>query len=233
MFSIILFLNLNLNVVDSFYEYRHLRSNYLSQAKEMLEKEYALDRDNPDVLWRLARVYFKYGDISREKRRRLYWYSKGRDVAGEMKKKFPHNAEAHFWYAVNTGRMAELKGILNSLSLASVVKKSLEKTLKFNPNHTGALEGLGVYYYRLPGYAGGSTDKALFYMKKAMAVDPNYTVVYIDMAKVYIKKKEYHKARYYLKKVINMKNPTHPADYYLEDKPEAKRLLKKLQEVER
>ena len=104
----------------------------------------------------------------------------------------------------------------------------LKKTLKLNPKHIGALEGLGVYYHRLPGYAGGSSSKAISYLKKAIEIDPYYTVVYIDLSKVYIKKKDYEKARHYLNKILRMKTPTHPADYYLEDRPEAKRLLSKL-----
>ena len=125
MFTFILFVNLSL--VDSFYEYRHLNCNYLKQAKEQLEKSYKEGNKKIEILWRLSRVYFKWGDISEKKIEKLKWYSKGKNIAEEMKKKFPHNAESYFWYAVNIGRIAELKGILNSISLAPVVKSSLEK----------------------------------------------------------------------------------------------------------
>ena len=228
---LIMLLNVSEDIkkLDSLYEYRHKNSSYLKTVKNELEKRYKENSELSDVTWRLAKIYFTYGDNSKSKDKKLYWYNKGKTKAKESMEKFPDVAEGHFWYAANLGRIGQVKGVLNSLGLAPTIKKEFEKTLNFNPKHTGALDGLAVFYYEIPPLIGGSLSKSLNYLNKAIQIDPNYTVAYLDIAKVYIKKKKYNKARYYLNKVINMKNPTHPADYYLEDKPEAKRLLKKIE----
>ena len=214
--------------LDSLYEYRHTNSTYLKTVKSDLEYMYGQKMELKKVIWRLARVYFTYGDNAKSKEKKLYWYTKGKAKAKEAMTKFPELPGGHFWYAVNLGRIGQVKGVLNSLGLAPTIRKEFEKTLKIDPNHTGALDGLGVYYYAIPSYVGGSLSKSLNYLNKAIEIDPHYSVAYIDLAKVYIKKKKYDKARYYLYKVINMKNPTHPADYYLDDKPDAEKLLEKI-----
>ncbi len=222
--------NVSLDSLDYLYKNRHKDKSYLSFVKNELEKMYKENPQQDEVIWRLARVYFTYGDNARSKDKKLYWYNKGKNKAKELINKNPSHPEGHFWYGVNLGRIGQTKGVLNSLGLAPTIRKSFEKTLQLNPKHTGALDGLGVFYYEIPSYIGGSLKKSLNYLKKALSIDPNYTVLYIDIAKVYIKKKEYSKARYYLKKVLNISNPTNPADYYLDDKPEAIRLLNKIKD---
>ncbi len=215
---------------DYYYEYRHKAKDYLSTSKKILENILAEYPSNQEALWRMARICYQYGDNSKNKKDKLFWYEKGKEYAKKLIEINSSHPEGHFWYAVNLGRIGQTKGVLNSLGLAPTIKKEFEKTLELNPKHTGAMDGLAVYYYELPGLLGGDLNKSIKYLKKAISIDSNYTILYIDMAKVYIKKKDYETARKYLKKVLSIKNPTHPADYYLDDKPEAERLLEKIKD---
>lgn len=215
---------------DYYYEYRHKDPEYLSKSKEILKNILAKEPDNEEALWRMARTCYQYGDNAKTKKDKLSWYDKGKEYAQKLIKVNSSHPEGHFWYAVNLGRIGQTRGILKSLSLAPTIKREFEKTLKLDPKHIGAMDGLAVYYYELPAIFGGNLNKSIKYLKKAISIDPNYSLLYIDLAKVYIKKKDYKSARKYLNKVFEIKNPTHPADYYLDDKPEAKRLLEKIKE---
>jgi hypothetical protein len=50
------------------------------------------------------------------------------------------------------------------------------------------------------------------------------------MAKVYIKKKNYEKARWYLNRALEITTPTYEADHVLDDKPEALELLEEIKD---
>jgi hypothetical protein len=50
------------------------------------------------------------------------------------------------------------------------------------------------------------------------------------MAKVWIKKKDYEKARWYLKRLLDIQEPTYMADFVLDDKPEALELLEEIKD---
>jgi Tfp pilus assembly protein PilF len=67
-------------------------------------------------------------------------------------------------------------------------------------------------------------------LNKGIALDSNYTLLYVDMAKVYIKKKNYEKARWYLNRALEITTPTYEADHVLDDKPEALALLEEIKD---
>jgi tetratricopeptide (TPR) repeat protein len=141
------------------------------------------------------------------------------------------NAEwAHFWYLVNLGRIGQTKGILHSLGSVPEFKREVDKVLKINPEHTGALNAKAMLYYELPGILGGNVDKSIELLNKAIEIDSNYTLLYVDMAKMFIKKKDYEKARWYLNEAIQIENPTYEADHVLDDKPEALQMLEEIKD---
>ena len=72
-------------------------------------------------------------------------------------------------------------------------------------------------------------NKSIEALDKGIALDSNYSLLYVDMAKVYMKKKDYEKARWYLEKVMTIETPTYEADFVLDDKPEATALLEELE----
>ncbi|PHS42442.1 MAG: hypothetical protein COA91_00360 [Robiginitomaculum sp.] len=59
-------------------------------------------------------------------------------------------------YAARIGQV----GALKKLGLAKKIKASTEHSLKLDPNHIGALEGLIQFHLQAPGIAGGDKDEA-------------------------------------------------------------------------
>jgi tetratricopeptide (TPR) repeat protein len=95
----------------------------------------------------------------------------------------PGSAELLIWYAIIESTYAGAKGGLGALSHVKSAKKSLEQAIAINPDALAgsAYTSLGSLYYQVPGWPLGFGDdkKALEYLKKGLAVnpdgiDPNY-----------------------------------------------------------
>ncbi len=226
---LLLFLSLTIQEkllrVDYLYENRHTEENSLEESKLLLKEVLNEDSKNEAALWKFARFYYTYGDQSTDKDEKIDFYEKGKELSEKLIKINDNNPEGHFWLGVNHGRIGQQRGVMKSLSLVPTIRREFEKTLELNPEYTGAMDGLAVLYYELPGLFGGNLDRSLEFLNKALDIDPNYSILYIDLAKVYIKKREYKIAEDYLNKMLELTNPTHPADFYLKDKKEAEKLL--------
>jgi|UniRef100_A0A7V3RHY6 tetratricopeptide (TPR) repeat protein len=207
------------------YETRHLNSENLLRSYEILTDIVQKEAENLRAHYELSKVCYLMGDAQKNKEDKLKFYNQGIEYGKKAIRIDKNSIWAHFWYMVNLGRSGQLKGVLNSLGIVSEVKKEIEIVLKLNPRHAGAMDAYAMLYYELPRFMGGNLNKSIEYLNKAIEIDSNYTVLYVDMAKVYIKKKEYEKARWFLNKVLDIKNPTFEADYILDDRPEALKLL--------
>ena len=212
------------------YETRHLESANLDQSAAILEGIVDDDPENVRALYELSKVCFLLGDKAEEKDAKLKLFYRGRDY-GEMAIELDEEStDAHFWYMVNVGRVGQTKGVLNSLVLVPTVREEIETVLELDPEHTGALDAQAMLYYELPGLLGGNLNKSMEALNKGIALDSNYTLLYVDMAKVYIKKKNYEKARWYLNRALEITTPTYEADHVLDDKPEALELLEEIKD---
>jgi tetratricopeptide (TPR) repeat protein len=212
------------------YETRHLDATNLDQSAVVLEGILESDPDNVRALYELSKVCFLLGDRAEEKKAKLDFFYKGRDYGKKAIEEDEQSPDAHFWYMVNVGRVGQTKGVLNSLALVPTVREEIKKVLEIDAEHTGALDAQAMLYYELPGLLGGNLNKSIESLNKAIALDSNYTLLYVDMAKVYIKKKDFEKARWYLNKAIQISNPTYEADHVLDDKPEAMELLEQIKD---
>lgn len=210
------------------YETRHLNRDNLAKSYTILSDIVKDEPNNLRATYELAKVYYLLGDNATDKEAKLKNYQLGMEYGKKAIGLDKNCPWAHFWYMVNLGRTGQTKGVLNSLSLVPEIKKEIEIVLKLDPEHAGAMDAAARLYYELPGLMGGNLNKSIEYLNQAIAIDSNYTVLYVDMAKVYIKKKDYEKARWFLNRVLQIENPTFEADYLLDDKPEALILLERI-----
>ena len=211
------------------FETRHLDSGNLNKSFEILTALVKSEPENLRANYELAHVYYILGDNAGTKTEKVDLYTKGQEYAKKAIKINARSAEAHFWYMVDLGRVGQTKGVLNSLGSVPEIKKEIDKILKLDPKHTGALDARAMLYYELPGFMGGSVNKSITALNTAIALDSNYSVLLVDMGRCYIKKKDYEKARFFLQKVLEIKEPTYPADWTLDDKPDAEKFLKEIE----
>jgi len=218
-----------INEAITLYETRHLNAANLEMSRDILQSVINKESKNLQANYELSKVFYLLGDRAQTKNEKLALYHEGMTFGKNAIKIDNNSAWAHFWYVVNLGRSGQTKGVLNSLSSVPEIKKETDKVLKIDPKHTGALDVKAMLYYELPGLLGGNLNKSIEALNRAIEMDSNYGLFYVDMGKVYIKKKDYEKARWYLNKVLTIQKPTFEADYVLDDQLDALKLLKEIE----
>ncbi len=194
----------------------------LDRARDGLEKFLKADSRVEGMIL-LSRVYFQWGDVrAKDDGEKLAAYDRGREVGKRAVELAPKNPEAHFWYAVNTGRWGTTKGVLRSLFLLPTLREEVDIILSLAPDDPGALGLAGNIELALPW---GDLDKAEANFRKALKGDPHYTAVRVDLGRLLIKRGKYDEARKEFQRVLEEKEPRSLADWTVKHTKRARELL--------
>ncbi len=208
----------------------HEDATALDRARDLLDAALAKDRQ-VETMVMLSYVQFLVGDIrATTADEKLAAYDRGRELGKRAVELAPKSHDAHIWYAINTARWGETKGILRSLFLLPTVKEEIRILLELNPRSLRAHVLAGNVFLEVPGFAGGDRAKAEEHFKKALEVDPRFTGARLDLARVYIADTRYADARRELQRVINETTPTIVADWTVKDAPRARKLLESIKD---
>jgi tetratricopeptide (TPR) repeat protein len=202
----------------------------IDRARELLEA--ALARESQvDTIVMLSYVCFLWGDVrATTTAEKLDAYARGRELGQRAVELAPRNHDAHLWYAINTGRWGQTKGVLRSLFLLPTVREEIEILLQLNPRSVRAHSLAGNVAMEVPGLFGGDKHKAEEHFKKGLAIDPKFTVLRVDLARLYIATGRDAEARRELQQVITETAPTNVADWTVKDLPRARKLLESLRD---
>lgn len=202
----------------------------LDRARDLLETAVAQD-PQIDTLVMLSYVHFLWADTrATTDEAKLAGYDRGRRIGERAVELAPRNADAHLWYAINTGRWAQTKGIMRSLFLLPTVQREIETILVLDPRSVRAYALAGNVAMEVPRLAGGDRAKAETYFKKGLEIDPRFTVLRIDLARLYIGDGRYAEARQELQRVLEERAPRIVADWTAKDVPRARALLESLRD---
>ena len=151
---------------------------------------------DPAVLVKLANLYLDLGDdVSSEVEKRRTAYEAGASIAKRALELQEANAEAHYLYAANLGRAAQLKGLMASALTIQDLKYHVKRALELQKDHAPSLHMMGMMLEELPWVMGGDSGAALGYLQRAVAVNPSYTHARLDLAKAYLRRKDVASAR--------------------------------------
>ena len=202
----------------------------LDRARDLLETALATDRQVETMIM-LSYVHFLWGDTrARSDDEKLAAYERGRRLGERAVELAPKNAEAHVWYAINTGRYGQTKGIMRSLFLLPTVQREIDTILSLDPKNTRAHSLAGNVYMEVPRIAGGDRARAEDYFKKGLQIDPRLTVLRVDLARLYIATGRYPEARQQLTRVLEERAPRIVADWTVKDAPRARTLLESIKD---
>jgi tetratricopeptide (TPR) repeat protein len=189
----------------------------------------AQESTDPAVLVRLAGVYLDMGDnLFNDTAPRIHAYEEGAKVAKRALAIREADAQAHFLYAANLGSAMQLKGVLASALGVRDLKAHTARAIELQPDHPAALHMMGMLLEELPGILGGDPAAALRHVQQAVSVQPNFTHARLDLAKMYLKRREPEAARRELLAIITMDRPSDPYAWAQREKPEAEQLLRRL-----
>ena len=137
----------------------------------------------------------------------------------------PRSVTAHLWYAIDTGRWGQTKGIMRSLALLPIVSKEIDTVLALDPKFPPAYSLAGNFYLEVPGMLGGDVDRAEKLFRTGLGLNPRFTGMRVGLAKTLLKKGRVAEARKELDAVLAEKAPHNLADWTLKDSVEARQLL--------
>ena len=202
----------------------------LDRARNLLDA--ALSHDHRvDTMAMLSYVQFLIGDVrATTAEAKLAAYDRGREIGQRAVELAPKSHDAHLWYAINTARWGETKGVLRSLFLLPTIRQELEILLELDPRSVRAHILAGNVLLEVPGFAGGDRVKAAEHLKKALEIDPRFTNARVDLARVYIADARYADARRELQRVVNETSPSVIADWAMKDAPRARKLLESIKD---
>ena len=158
---------------------------------------------DPAVLIKLANLYLNLGDdISTDVEKQRTAYEAGARIAKRALELQDANAEAHYLYAANLGKAAQLKGLTASAFTIQDLKYHVKRALELQKDHAPSLHMMGMMLEELPWVMGGDSRAALGYLQRAVAVNPSYTHARLDLAKAYLRRKDPASARRELHSIL-------------------------------
>ena len=202
----------------------------LDRARDLLEAALTADR-RVDTLVYLSYVCYLQGDLrATTAEEKLAAYGRGRELGQRAVELAPRSHDAHLWYAINTGRWGQARGMLRAMFLLPTIREEIDILFAIDPRSVRAHSLAGNVFLRLPALFGGDRDKAETHFRKALEIDPRYTVARVDLAQVHITKGRLAEARRELRRVLDEPAPTIVADWTVKDVPRARELLESIKD---
>lgn len=155
-------------------------------AVAALRQARTADYGNYEAAWKLARAAFYVGDHTDSDSERDDMFREGIEAGKAAVSLKQDKAEGHFWLGANYGGSASHSTLAN-LSSFQDIKREMDAVLKIDESYQGysAYLGLGRLYLQAPRVLGGDTAKAIEYLEKGVKLNPNNTVMRLDLAQAY------------------------------------------------
>jgi tetratricopeptide (TPR) repeat protein len=157
--------------------------------------------DNIEALYKLARAKVYLAEtLTGAEAEALY--TQAADHARAAIAVAPDDPNTHMELARALGRLAQFKGVLQSLNLASEVKSELEKALELDPNFAPALHALALWHLNVPWIAGGRSAQTRPLFEQSIAAEPEEIVHYTDYGDALIQLGDNEAAKIQLEKAL-------------------------------
>src|SRR5205823_4903999 len=111
----------------------HEDPSILDRLRTRLEQASA-DDPTAEHLTALARVLYNWAEIrATTADEKIDAFERGRAAAARALRAQDTTASAHFWYAVNSARWGEMRGMAGSLSVLGEVRREARRVLELDP----------------------------------------------------------------------------------------------------
>ncbi|NGP87024.1 tetratricopeptide repeat protein [Fodinibius halophilus] len=159
------------------------------------------DPDNYKALWRASFLYSRVGNRFDKESEQKEYFNKAISLAERALKVDSTDSQSNFVMSVAKGRKALISGAKARVAASRDIKKYVDRALKYDKNHAGAWHVLGRWHFKvanlswiervaantlfggIPGDA--SNEKAADAIEKAISLNKDYVLYYVDLAKVY------------------------------------------------
>jgi tetratricopeptide (TPR) repeat protein len=198
-------------------------------AVAALRQAQTADYSNYEVAWKLSRAAFYVGDHTDSDSERDDMFRQGTEAGKAAVALQPNKPDGHFWLGANYGGAAAHSTLAN-LSSFQDIKNEMETVLKLDESYEGysAYLGLGRLYLQAPRVLGGDSKKAIEYLEKGVKLNPNNTVMKLDLAQAYHANNRNAEAKKQIEAIMSTTpNPKYVAEHK-DAVAKAQKLLEKL-----
>ena len=171
-----------------------------SQALDFYLLAEKLESKNADLLLRIARQYrhLMADATTREEKLRLGGF--GLNYAQRAAALAPNDSEAQLSPAISYGKMVAIQGMKEQTEASRRIKDAVDKAIRLDPNNDLAWHVLGRWNRVLAGVSGakralasllygelpaGSNAEAVVCFQRAIQINPNRLMHYIELGQVY------------------------------------------------
>jgi tetratricopeptide (TPR) repeat protein len=183
--------------------------------------------DKYEAYWKIARIMYYIGEHTEGKKEKRNIFSQAVYHADKAVNLKPDQPDGYYWRGVNNGKFGEAKGVLKSLSLVKPIKKDMNTVIEMNRDYEdgGPDRVLGRVYFKLPGLAGGSTEKSYEHLIKSKELGPDDCLTRLYLAETLLDMDEPDRAQGELEFVLGMEDDPSWVNGVMECKAMAKELL--------
>ena len=163
----------------------------------------AIDSNDYAALWKASREAVSLGEFDTSKTQQKAYYTEGEEYAKRATKVNPAGTDGWFVLARAIGRTSLTLGKKERVHYAGVIRTDALESLKLDSTNAGSLHVMGRWnaeIMRLSGmsrffaktFLGGkvfdaaSWDSAVFYMTKAVKIEPGRLVHHLDLGEIYM-----------------------------------------------
>ena len=189
-------------------------------ALAIWEASLAAEPGRYEVLWRAARESVVLGMLQEEEERQNEWFLRGEGFARVAIREDSTGVEGRYWLLAAMGRRALQSGIVTTARLAREIHAGAARLLEEVPHHPGAHHVMGVLnseVMKLPAVTrflgkrvlGGGSDlyetsweEAERHLSRAVELDPGMLLYRMDLALMYIRRKQVQEAQETLRSLI-------------------------------
>lgn len=171
------------------------------------EAAIAADADDARAQLLLARAaVYAAGELPQDAAaEREALFQRAADAAERAVRLAPDDPDAHFEVARALGRLAQYRGVLQSLNLASRVANALDRTLALDPDHAPAWHARGLYHHDVPWIAGGRGGLVIPSFERAIAIEPDEITHRLAFAQVLVDRGDTAAARAQLEVAVTLR----------------------------
>lgn len=185
---------------------RRVDEGRFADAIAAYEAVLAGDPGNARALYRLARaaVYLASELPAEEAAEREAWFARAAEAAERAAELAPDDPDAHFEVARALGRLAQYRGVLQSLNLAARVSRALDRTIELDPDHAAAWHARALFHRDVPWIAGGRPGQVIPSFERAIASEPDVIAHRVELARVYLDRNDPAAARTQLEVALSL-----------------------------
>lgn len=209
---------------DDLYRQREELSK-LRDGIALLQRARNADAQNFEANWKLAKFDYYLGDKTADDRESDKVFKEG-VAAGKVAERIaPEKADGYFWTGACLGGRAKRNPITEGITSVGEIRAAMNKTIEIEPAYQGASAYDVLAQIELAPLTGGTTEKAVEYLEKAVALEKENTNIRLHLAEAYLRVNRKSEAKKQLDYLLNMKPNSDYLPEYAESVKEAKKLL--------